>query len=364
MKVCNPNCNYQISQDMSERINIFRLILTIMVIYIHSYGSVSLFSEVSAAFESARWLNDTKYIISQIITRSAVPGFFLLSSILLYRKPFNWTLNIKKKLKSLAIPYLILNCSWILLFFVLQSLSFSSGIFNNPENYVRSWDLRQWCNALFGVPNNVVPFLYPLWFLRDLLILNFFSYVIWKLVDKIPELMLAGALYLWFFRSIPNSAVPDYQAVAFWIIGAYIVKRNLHLEKLDKIPKILVIAILAVCINKLMPDRYAEKYIPLMNLCVSLSLLLTFILCETIRRTDLNKLLLSLSTYSFSIYLFHEFTTLFFRKLAASILPGSVLSQFLQYMLIPFAVAAFCILLSIILKKIMPRFYQILTGGR
>ena len=364
MKLFNPDCNYNISRDLSERINIFRFILMIMVIYIHSYGSVSVFSADAVSMESAPWFKDTKYIISQIITRAAVPGFFLISSILLYRKPFTWSENMKKKLRSLAIPYMIVNCAWILLFFILQSISFTAGIFSNADNIVRNWDLRQWSNALFGLPDDSVPFLYPLWFLRDLLILNLFAVIVWKLVDKLPELMFAAALYLWFFRSIPNTAVPDYQAVAFWIFGAYIVRRNIRLDIPDKFPLIFPAALLAVCIYLYMPVAYVDEYLPLLNLCITLSLVSVFVLCSKLQKTGFKAFLLKISSYSFSIYLFHEFTTLLFRKIGATVFPATVISQFLQYMLIPFIVTAFCIVFSIVLKKLMPHFYTLLNGGR
>ena len=349
---------------MSERINIFRFILMIMVIYIHSYGSVSGFSADAVSLEKALWFSRTKYIVSQIITRAAVPGFFLISSVLLYRKPFTWAENMKKKLKSLAVPFFVVNIAWILLFFVLQSFSFSSGLFGSPDNIIRNWDLRQWSNAIFGLPDNAIPFLYPLWFLRDLFILNFLASVIWYLVDKLPEPMLVGALILWFFHSIPNCAVPDYQAIAFWIIGAYMVKRNIHFGFLSKVPTIAGFALLAFCIWRYMPFAYVDEYLPLLNLCITLSLIAFFTLCINIKNDTVKKYLLKLSKYSFSIYLFHEFTTLFFRKIAAILLPGTVISQFLQYLLIPFFIAAFCIGFSIVFKKIMPRFYALLTGGR
>lgn len=364
MRYCNPNCNYTISKDMSERISILRFILTIMVIYIHSYGSVSAFSADMTSYESANWLNNTKYIISQIITRAAVPGFFLISSILLYRKPFNWAQNIKRKLKSLAVPFFVVNIAWIILFLVLQAVPATAGIFNSPDNIIKDWDFRQWINGIFGLPDDVVPFLYPLWFLRDLLILNFFAAIIWWLVDKVPELMLLGALILWFFYSIPNCAVPDYQAVSFWIIGAYIIRRNINLRLLDKVPCILLLALIAFGIWKFMPFIYADVRLWHVNLCITLCLVFAFIFSGKITNSKSKSFLLKLSSYSFSIYLFHEFTTLLFRKIAVAIFPGSLISQFLQYMLIPFVVTAFCIVFSIVFKKLMPRFYTLLTGGR
>ncbi|MBQ7896482.1 MAG: acyltransferase family protein [Oscillospiraceae bacterium] len=215
-----------------------------------------------------------------------------------------------------------------------------------------------------GWPDNAVPFLYPLWYLRDLLILNFLAAIIWKLVDKLPEIMLIGALSLWICYSIPNCAVPDYQAIAFWIFGAYLVKRNISLELLDKIPAWLLGTALVLCIWRYMQFRYVDEFLPLFNVCISLSLCFSFVLSGRIKAGKLKNALLKLSAYSFSIYLFHEFTLLLFRKVAASVFPLSDISQFLQYMLIPFVVSAFCVILSIILKKLMPRFYAILVGGR
>ena len=364
MKDCNPGCNYRISQDMSERINIFRLIMTILVIFNHSNSNLSLFSGEALTVSVSHWVSESKYIIAHFFGRATVPGFFMVSAILLYRKPFNWASNMKRKLRSIAVPYFIINCGWILLFFIVQLFPFSSSIFNNPDNIIANWDLRQWCNALLGAPDKVVPFVYPLWFLRDLFIMNLLAGIIWKLVDKLPEPTFIAAIIAWLWFAQSNSSVPDFQSVCFWIFGTYIVKRNINPAKLDKIPTVLIAAILALCIYAEKLHRYDINYLVLYNLSITLSLLLVFRICTYIKCGKFKSALLWLSGYSFSIYLFHEFTTLTFRKIVASLLPASNVSYFLQFMLTPFIVAGFCLILSLLLQKLFPRFYALLSGGR
>lgn len=363
MRLCNPDAKYILSGEMSERINIFRLFLTILVIYNHMAASITLFSGEAVSLSLPDWFFKTKYILSQTLGRSAVPAFFLISSLLLYRKPFNWQQNMKRKLKSLAVPYLIFNTAWILLFFVLQQFPLTSGIFGNPNNIIANWGFENWTKALFGVPG-IVPFLYPMWFLRDLLILNLFATLIWKIVDRLPNISLLAAIIVWLKYSIYNNSVPDYQSVCFWVFGAYIVKKNIRLESLDKLPFIVVLALFAISLWKDFGTLYLpQNQIP-HNLSISIGIILVFKLCSFIKKEKLKSILLKMSAYCFSIYLFHEFTTLTFRKLAAAIFPVSVVSQFLQYLLIPILVAALCLLLSIVIKKIMPRFYALLVGGR
>ena len=257
----------------------------------------------------------------------------------------------------------IFNLGWIILFFVLQQIPLTAGIFGNPDNIIRNWNFADWSNALFGVPG-IVPFLYPLWFLRDLFILNFFASLIWKLMDRLPNITLAVALVMWFKYAMSNTSVPDFQSICFWVFGAYIVKKNIRLEVLDKIPFLLI---LIVFFSAAWKDRftvYTPENLPWHNLAMALGIVFVFKLCSYIKKGRVQELLLKLSAYSFSIYLFHEFTTLAFRKFAASIFPVTVASQFIQYLMIPIAVTVFCLLLSIVLKRITPRLYAFVTGGR
>ena len=52
------------------------------------------------------------------------------------------------------------------------------------------------------------------------------------------------------------------------------------------------------------------------------------------------------------------------KKVFLRLLPQTDLFLFLEYNLIPFFVMGICIFVGIAMKKIMPTFYALVTGGR
>lgn len=86
----NKNIILSLSQPDSERIGILKVIFTLMVLFIHSYSEEVTFAYGNVYFKVPVWLGTFKSIVSQCISRCAVPGFFFLSAILLYRNPFTF----------------------------------------------------------------------------------------------------------------------------------------------------------------------------------------------------------------------------------------------------------------------------------
>ena len=107
-----------------------------MVVYIHSKGTEFHFAGKDVALDVPAWLETFKYLVSSAISSCAVPGFFFMAAIFLYRKPFSWKDNIQKKIHTLVIPYVILNTFWIAFYFCTQHISFLSVFFSKPENIV------------------------------------------------------------------------------------------------------------------------------------------------------------------------------------------------------------------------------------
>lgn len=89
-----------------------------MVLFIHSYTKTVSMNSGTIVLQVPGWLNTLKYVISESISKCAVPGFFVISAVLLYRKEFSWWENLKKKLRTLMIPYLIMNTFWVVFYFV------------------------------------------------------------------------------------------------------------------------------------------------------------------------------------------------------------------------------------------------------
>ncbi len=345
---------YNISDALSKRINILKLWLIIMVVFIHSYTTTVNFVSNDVSLVVPQWLEIVKYIISQCISRCAVPAFFMISAILLYRKPFKWKNNLVKKTKTLLVPYLILNTFWILFYFVCQHIPMLSDYFSNPDNIVAEWGIGKWISVyLFE------PFLYPLWFVRNLFLLNIFSKVIKFIVDKIPWLSLIVAFLVWYL--LPFSVNKD---TIFWVFGCFIVNKNINLNALDRIPKSLMWVLYAALIaaDVITRNLFFNNYIH--GIAVICGIIFFFVCLTDFKEGKFKSAVLAVSSYSFGIYLFHEQNLSILRKLCTKFLPQTALIQTLEYFLIPAFIIFACIILCMILNKIAPKFYAVLVGNR
>ena len=175
---------YYLTEDFSKRVSVCKVWFTVMVLFIHSYSRTVSMNSGTIILQVSGWLETVKYVFSESISNCAVPGFFVISSILLYRKEFSWWENIKKKLRSLLIPYFLMNTFWVAFYFVCQHIPAVSDYFSNAENMVASWDLSGW---LRGYGFNVIsPLLYPLWFLKYLFLMNVLSKVYLAVIKRVP----------------------------------------------------------------------------------------------------------------------------------------------------------------------------------
>ena len=172
-----------LNKENSKRINILRAWCAIMVVFIHSYVEQSDY----IALGIPTWLHLFKYTISLIISPCAVPCFFIISSILLYRKDFKWKDNIRKKVYSLLIPYLIFNTFWLVTFFITSKIDSLSVFFNNTDKYQNIFIYI--LDSYLGFKTKF-PVQGSLWFVRDLIVLNILSVIIKRLVDKFPKTII------------------------------------------------------------------------------------------------------------------------------------------------------------------------------
>ena len=160
---------YTISPRASQRLDLAKLWFSFMVVFIHANQEGVNLVGGNIVFETPAWLALIKRLGSDIIPRCAVPGFFLIAGVLLFRKPFSWKENMRKKCRSLAVPYLLLNTLWILFYLVCQSLPVVSGFFT--QNPIAAWEWLDWLDAYTGFRAGG-PMVYHLWFLRDLFLMN------------------------------------------------------------------------------------------------------------------------------------------------------------------------------------------------
>lgn len=180
---------YLINKKESDRIKIIKIICAFLIVFHHSNNFLTVYPNpplsITYLYESFK----------MCLSSACVPVFFIISSILYYRKEHNYLDNLKKKAKTLLVPYFIINIFWILTYYLFQKNPSIASFFQETSiiNNLSVGLILKKC----GITTQH-PICGQLWFLRDLFILNIFAPFIKKIFDKFPSAIIA-VLCLWLF---------------------------------------------------------------------------------------------------------------------------------------------------------------------
>lgn len=346
---------YRLSKEESDRIKIIKCICIVMIVFLHSYTTEISFAKGHTVFSLPRWLYLFETCISQIVARCGVPVFFLLSSVLLFRTDRRYHDVIRRKAGTLLLPYLIWNTFWIAVFILLQSLPFTAPYFSGNNTPVLQCSLKEWL-GLYGI-GQTYPHCYPLWFLRDLMLLTAVYPLIRAAVNRFPRILSGTAVIL---VVCPVDFLGKI-SILWFVIGASVVRMNLHFAVLDRLSVAKTGCFYFLCVAlALFSDIHVIRNIAILT-GVLFWLRLSKEICshETIREK-----FLWFSKWNFMIYVLHELTLSSVRKLCLRMFKVSALSLFLEYLLIPLFVTACCVAAGIVFKKLLPQLYRITTGSR
>lgn len=348
---------YPLSEKESNRFSDLKFVGIVLIVLIHMSSDAGM--ESAADF--------IIYIFSQIIARSAVPMFFVLSAILLYRKPFKWEENIKKKIKTLVIPFIFWNTLWLVIFLEAQKIPSLDFLFKNPMNQVGDFSISDWVDAYLALFKRTKPFVYPLWFIKDLFILNCCSLLIKYAVDKMPKatLIMLFALYL----SRINLRFIEAQSILFFAIGYYIVKYNVRIETIQsKVKKSAIAGYIIVALGLAFAEFKYQRSIYIVH-----ELVVVYGVVIMISKIDIAGLLHNEKALqirkqcmsdTFFVFCAHEWTLLFVRKIIERVLPDNQILDVLCFFMVPVFVIVVLLFIAGIMKSRMPRLYKIITGSR
>ncbi|WP_026506358.1 acyltransferase family protein [Butyrivibrio sp. MC2013] len=360
--------NYLISDQDSKIISVLKAILTIMIVMIHThYNGINL-ATGNSVFELPKWFEILKKILSDVLPTCAVPGFFVISGVLLYKKPIDWKDNILKKIRSLLVPYFIINTFWIVFYACVQLSPSLKVFFSNPDKIVADWGLLEYLDAYLGFgTSNAVHLIYgPLWFVRNLFVLNIFAPVIKKIIDKAPVLTAAALLVLivasWFIKGSSYTVT----SIVYFAAGYYLVKYDIHFRDINKVNKPAVAAVYVSLIPLFFLSKglFVHKVIKLLVIWVGLVFWTLASATVISFRGGLLKLLELVYRYSFPIYIFHQIPTTILEKILITLFPETVLFMVLGYFATAIMILCYCIGLSMALERWTPGIYGLLTGGR
>jgi surface polysaccharide O-acyltransferase-like enzyme len=354
-----------VDNDLSKRIHSLRFLLIVFVVFIHNtvIDSGINFSDGTQTFEAPFDVAKVKELAGTF-TATAVPLFFLISGFLLFIKEPKYMENLKRKCRTILLPYILWTILVILFLFAAQSFNFTKPYFANL--IVRDFSPMDWTGAFAGHFGRFIeaynnPLVYQFWFLRDLFVLNLLSVIIKKIVDLCP----GGAFVLFFLLWIGgmNLYVVNAGALFFFALGYYIVKYSISCRHLDNIKTFDMAIMYIITIITSLFFREKITVISAMNIIVGI---VFFVKSSRafIKEDKMYALLAWLEQYSFWVYETHGIVIAAMIKASVKIMPMNGGWLLVHYFMVTLLCIFALVGIGILFRKLFPKIFLVLTGGR
>lgn len=346
----------------SQKIKILSFVCIILVLYIHS-GFHDYPNEIHGMAFNFKLQN----FISGMFGRCAVPLFYAISGFLFFiglndGNRVDYTkllLKIKKRVKTLLVPYLIA-CLFPAVFSL--GLEFIPGVgrFVNGGNFSDNFDrsVSDFICFIYLDSGSGTPYAFHLWFLRDLIFIVVLSPILLYAVSKVGKYFFCGILFVMNYFSIP--ILPIYGM--FWFVFGLC-----FLDKMSNIKSIYVpIVFLVFCIFEMLYPSACWGYakIPIIVIGIVSIWILYDMVCPDGFDIKRHYLLLTACGYTFFIYLFHEPTLNIVRTLLVIPFHNSGFGFAFSYLVSPWIFAIIWIMVGMFFKKVTPNLYNVCVGGR
>jgi surface polysaccharide O-acyltransferase-like enzyme len=344
---------------LSNKIKNVSLLLMVMVVFLHSYNldtkGLGLMD-----FKNYNWF--IQHFISFGITRIAVPLFFIISgSLFVYDDKVSFAellIKIKKRARTLFIPFITWSLIGIVFYFTLQQIPQTKLFFTNK--LMINYTFFDFINALVYKP---IP--YQLWFLRDLMVLVILSPIILFLIKKVKVILTAIIFVFWLLNQ--DTVFLTSEALLFFIFGIIISQDYKFIINKTISIKGLPIIWLLILIIQILFEYYNYKIIAL--ICLKISILIGvpsfWVLYDLlVSKYNFEKITEKITWTTFFIFTFHEPFLTFIKKITFFLCGKKDLVILMNYFIAPTVTILVSIFLALILRGILPMFYRFLTGGR
>lgn len=347
----------------SEITSFLRFPLIILVLTIHS--DVSKFY-VTDGF-SSNFVQFWRYWL----TLGAVPAFFFISGYWFFVPDFNtdvYLTKLKNRIRTLLIPYLL----WSTIAFVILTLKYLpqlESIFPNVHKIPYGFDLfwRSYISmpVVEGSITNYSPLNFPLWYLRDLMLLCLFSPLLYKIL-RYGWISLFVILIIWAMEFFASTSIHSIYPLFFFMWGGMLKlaptpSYDFYIKGIGLFSFVIVYIFLCLFGAFNSDSRYIHFVsMILMVLFVPLAISISRILI-------INKIILPplLIESTFFIYASHglfigELQNVLVKVLNMNVILPEFLLMFFTS-LVAFAISFFSYCVT---RKFLPKLLLIITGGR
>lgn len=347
----------------SRLIQAMRFPLIVLVLYVHSARPTDIPMQWSLDGENV--FRIVTEVFSHYIGGLSLCCFFFFSGFLFFHHVGDgnfgkeWVLQKwQRRVRSSGVPYLVWNMLYVVLIVLLSFFCSRIGISMSGDltGAVSKGPLYWFITG---------PIDFPLWFLRNLIVLFLLAPVLYHPVMRFPWLSLACLLLLYLLPFSGRSVFLIPEASLFGA-GAWMSIRKVNLLVFCRRCKVAAAMLAVVCLI-ITTGLYNSGYDNFFFLVFAPFGMVALVnLFDLLLNSDQSlKLLMKLAETSFFIFAAHEVFILGWTKgLFLRLMGETLAARWIAYLFVPWVVLAVCLGLYYLLKRISPGFLSILCGFR
>lgn len=353
---------------LSKTISFLRFPLIVAVVFIHSGLQTVVINGTFLVRAGQYPRYDVLYhVVTNEVARVAVPLFFFFSGFLFFfHSCFSmrqYGEKLKKRARTLLLPYVFWNVVVFLLLFIKQRF-LSSTV---PEaKLINDYEWLDWLNLFWNYQDGM-PICYQFWFLRDLMVVALFTpFLYWAIRHcRIWTVVTLGMLWLldWWF-DIPGFGIESF---FFFTLGAWFGVNGrdftVDFRAMHWPATFLYFALIVLGTWMWSHETAGYPYVHRMGIVVGVIAVVSW----TAQGVENGHLRTSafLEGSSFLVYAYHGMIVGTVVKCWAKVLPP--VNEWIVmagYLSTPFIVATVGVGIYALLHKCCPSFLALITGGR
>ena len=366
------------NQDLSKTISFLRFPLMVFLVFYHfDISSMDVISGTTGDYpvHLPAWADAIVAFVSWICGSLCVPMFFLMSGILFFHNNDGsfrvYSHKLKKRIRSLLIPYLIWNGLYIIyLIYRHYSHALPSESINLTLVSVVSQFWDRTISPLIETDGvslvEGAPIYAHFWYIKELLLLFILSPILFFLIKKFfyPCMVVFGLLWL-IITDVPNTyqfLLMGFGGILFLLVGGGISLKGIDLFRVFDSTYWYVPFVISSVADIYFKNTLASSYIHKTTIVFGLIALFKFVAFMVSKNFFINK---TLTESSFMIYALHAFfISSLMIKWSDVIMPDTWYMQLLLWMSVIGTNVLLCVSFDYFSKRYTPKLNCILTGGR
>ena len=361
---------------ISQKFKFYSFISMLLLVFFHGYNLENSYLQPFTVVQEPLTITTfTEYLLANGIFRFRIPMLFIISGYLFAAhdaKPY--ALRMKKRLRTLGIPYLFWSAFALLLTFLWQQFPVTAQAVSQAQ-LDQMGDNRPYTEM--GITDIILrwilaPVAFQLWFIRSLLVYNALYPLLLKAVTKVPKIWFPVAGFLWLTTF--GLFFIEGEGLLFFTLGIAIQKSSFDIDNAPRWLGVKIwapIFIISAVVKTWLAFHFGwdtTSFIVLSilhKMCVFSGLVTVWYGCNKLVSFFMKRKWFTwLSAFAFIIYALHVPLVNYCTRIVYTHFSGLPNLRLLTFFILPLLIIACCVIAGAIFRSVFPKVYALATGGR